>query len=115
MRALLKSGDTEKIVFFAGVSRQKEIYIMAANYLQSLDWRKEPEIMKTIISFYTKGRALDLLASFYEACAQVHALHPVPGPPRPRGSSWTPAGPDGSPPCRWRSMNTKTTTKPTGR
>ncbi|XP_028905060.1 intraflagellar transport protein 140 homolog [Ornithorhynchus anatinus] len=71
MRALLKSGDTEKIVFFAGVSKQKEIYIMAANYLQSLDWRKEPEIMKNIISFYTKGRALDLLAGFYDACAQV--------------------------------------------
>ncbi|KAM6155253.1 intraflagellar transport protein 140 homolog [Rhynchocyon petersi] len=71
MRALLKSGDTEKIVFFAGVSRQKELYIMAANYLQSLDWRKEPEIMKNIISFYTKGRALDLLAGFYDACAQV--------------------------------------------
>ncbi|XP_069726134.1 intraflagellar transport protein 140 homolog [Phaenicophaeus curvirostris] len=71
MRALLKSGDTEKIVFFAGVSRQKEIYIMAANYLQSLDWRKDPEIMKNIISFYTKGRALDLLAGFYDACAQV--------------------------------------------
>lgn len=71
MRALLKSGDTEKIMFFAGVSRQKEIYIMAANYLQSLDWRKEPEIMKNIISFYTKGRALDLLAGFYDACAQV--------------------------------------------
>lgn len=71
MRSLLKSGDTEKIVFFATVSRQKEIYIMAANYLQSLDWRKEPEIMKNIISFYTKGRALDLLAAFYDACAQV--------------------------------------------
>uniref|UniRef100_H2ZSL2 Intraflagellar transport 140 n=1 Tax=Latimeria chalumnae TaxID=7897 RepID=H2ZSL2_LATCH len=71
MRALLKSGDTEKIIFFAGVSRQKEIYIMAANYLQSLDWRKEPEIMKNIISFYTKGRALELLAGFYDACAQV--------------------------------------------
>ncbi|XP_062999141.1 intraflagellar transport protein 140 homolog [Elgaria multicarinata webbii] len=71
MRALLKSGDTEKIVFFAGVSRQREIYIMAANYLQSLDWRKDPEIMKNIISFYTKGRALDLLAGFYDACAQV--------------------------------------------
>ncbi|KAF6124817.1 intraflagellar transport 140 [Phyllostomus discolor] len=70
MRALLKSGDTEKIVFFAGVSRQKEIYIMAANYLQSLDWQKEPETMKNIISFYTKGRALDLLAGFYDACAQ---------------------------------------------
>ncbi|XP_070423153.1 intraflagellar transport protein 140 homolog [Equus przewalskii] len=71
MRALLKSGDTEKIIFFAGVSRQKEIYIMAANYLQSLDWRREPEIMKNIIGFYTKGRALDLLAGFYDACAQV--------------------------------------------
>ncbi|XP_063474472.1 intraflagellar transport protein 140 homolog isoform X3 [Symphalangus syndactylus] len=71
MRALLKSGDTEKITFFASVSRQKEIYIMAANYLQSLDWRREPEIMKNIISFYTKGQALDLLAGFYDACAQV--------------------------------------------
>ncbi|CAM2099468.1 unnamed protein product [Caretta caretta] len=71
MRALLKSGDTEKIVFFAGVSKQREIYIMAANYLQSLDWRKDPEIMKNIISFYTKGKALDLLAGFYDACAQV--------------------------------------------
>ena len=71
MKALLKSGDTEKIVFFAGVSRQKEIYVMAANYLQSLDWRKEPEIMKNIISFYTKGRALDSLSSFYDACVQV--------------------------------------------
>uniref|UniRef100_A0A671WNQ5 Intraflagellar transport 140 n=1 Tax=Sparus aurata TaxID=8175 RepID=A0A671WNQ5_SPAAU len=71
MRALLKSGDTEKIVFFANVSRQKELFIMAANYLQSLDWRNNPEILKTIIGFYTKGRALDLLAGFYEACAQV--------------------------------------------
>ncbi|XP_021344536.1 intraflagellar transport protein 140 homolog, partial [Mizuhopecten yessoensis] len=70
MKALLKSGDTEKITFFAGVSRQKEIYVMAANYLQSLDWRKDPEIMKNIIGFYTKGRALDSLAAFYDACAQ---------------------------------------------
>uniref|UniRef100_H2YTL4 Uncharacterized protein n=1 Tax=Ciona savignyi TaxID=51511 RepID=H2YTL4_CIOSA len=71
MRALLKSGDTEKIIFFAGVSRMRNLYVMAANYLQSLDWRKDPEIMKNIISFYTKGRALDSLAGFYDACAQV--------------------------------------------
>lgn len=112
MRALLKSGDTEKIVFFAGVSRQKEIYIMAANYLQSLDWQKEPEIMKNIISFYTKGRALDLLANFYDACAQVLARIPVSGTP----GVGSPAGPDWwSHPCRWRSTNTRTMTKPTGR
>eukprot|EP01135_Chromosphaera_perkinsii_P005240 Nk52_evm9s327 gene=Nk52_evmTU9s327 len=71
MRALLRSGDTEKIVFFAGVSRQRDVYIMAANYLQSLDWRRDPETMKNIISFYTKARALDSLAGFYDACAQV--------------------------------------------
>lgn len=71
MRALLKSGDTEKIIFFAGVSRSRNIYVMAANYLQSLDWRADPEIMKHIINYYTKGRALDSLAGFYDACAQV--------------------------------------------
>lgn len=71
MKALLKSGDTEKIVFFAGVSRQRDIYVMAANYLQTLDWRSDHSIMKHIISFYTKGKALDSLAGFYDACAQV--------------------------------------------
>ena len=49
---------------------------MAAHYLQTLDWRKDPEIMKNIISFYTKGRALDSLASFYDACGQVSNIVP---------------------------------------
>lgn len=71
MKALLKSGDTEKIIFFANVCRQKELFIMAANYLQSLDWRTDPDILKTIIGFYTKGKAPEQLSGFYEACAQV--------------------------------------------
>ena len=71
MKALLKSGDTEKIIFFANVSRQREMYVMAGNYLQSLDWQSRPELLKTIISFYTKGKAPHLLANFYIACAQV--------------------------------------------
>lgn len=71
MKALLKSGDTEKIIFFAGVSRSKEIYVLAANFLQTLDWHNEPEIMKAIINFYTKARAFDRLSGFYDACAQV--------------------------------------------
>lgn len=71
MKALLKSGDTEKICFFAQVSRQREIYIMAGNYLQSLDWQNQPEVLKNIIHFYSKGKAMDLLANFYVACAQV--------------------------------------------
>jgi len=71
MQSLLKSGDTEKIVFFAGTARQADIYILAANYLQSLDWHNDPEIMKNIISFYSKAKAHDKLAAFYDACAQV--------------------------------------------
>jgi len=71
MKSLLKSGDTEKIIFFAGTARQPEIYVLAGNYLQSLDWHNDPEIMKSIIQFYSKAKAHDKLASFYDACAQV--------------------------------------------
>lgn len=71
MKSLLKSGDTEKIVFFAGMSRQKEIYIMAANYLQSLDWQNDQKVLKNIVLFYTKGQAYDLLANFYAVSAQA--------------------------------------------
>lgn len=71
MKSLLKSGDTDKIVFFAGMSRQKEIYIMAANYLQSMDFQNDPKILKNIVTFYTKGQAYDLLANFYAVCAQA--------------------------------------------
>jgi intraflagellar transport protein 140 len=34
MKSLLKSGDTEKVIFFANVSRDPDIYILAGNYLQ---------------------------------------------------------------------------------
>ena len=57
MKCLLKSGDTEKVCFFAGVSRNRDIYILAANYLQNLDWHADPEIVKNIVSFYTKAKA----------------------------------------------------------
>lgn len=69
MKCLLKSGDTAKIVYFAGVSRSREIYILGANYLQSLNWQADPEVLRRIVEFYTKGKALEQLAAFYEACA----------------------------------------------
>lgn len=71
MKSLLKSGDTEKICFFAGMSRQKDVYIMAANYLQSLNWQLDGKIMKNIIQFYSKSQAWDLLANFYANTARV--------------------------------------------
>ena len=71
MKALMKSGDTQRVIFFANIQKQRETYIMAANYLQTLDWKKDPEVMKSIISFYTRSKSLEALASFYEACSQV--------------------------------------------
>ncbi|KAH8409514.1 hypothetical protein KR222_007700 [Zaprionus bogoriensis] len=71
MKSLLKSGNTDKIIFFATMSRQREIYVMAANYLQALDWQSDPNILKHIVSFYSKGQAYDSLANFYAICAQI--------------------------------------------
>ena len=71
MKSLLKSGDTERIIFFAGVSRSRDIYVLAANYLQNLDWHTDAEVMKAIVSFYTKARAYSQLSAFYESAAAV--------------------------------------------
>ena len=70
MNVLLKSGDTEKIILFAQVSRQRELYVMAANYLQTMDWHSNPDVMKSVVQLYTKARAMESLCSFYESCAQ---------------------------------------------
>lgn len=63
MKALLKTGDTERIIYFANVagSKSKEIFVIAANYLQTVDWKGNPEIVRAIIGFYTK--VWDLIAS----------------------------------------------------
>ena len=71
MKCLLKSGDTSKICYFAGVSRNRDIYILAANYLQALDWKADPEIVKSIVQFYSKAKALEQVSAFFDACAQV--------------------------------------------
>ncbi|XP_050099800.1 intraflagellar transport protein 140 homolog [Anopheles aquasalis] len=71
MKSLLKSGDTEKIIFFAGMSRQREVYVMAANYLQALNWQTDAKILKHIVTFYSKGQAYGQLANFYANCAQA--------------------------------------------
>ena len=44
---------------------------MAANYLQSLSWRNDTNMMKIIIQFYTKAKAMQELGRFYEVCAHI--------------------------------------------
>jgi intraflagellar transport protein 140 len=71
MKCLLKSGDTKAICYYATVSRNRNIYILAANYLQALDWQNDAETMKNIVLFYTKAKAFEQLSSFFDAYAQM--------------------------------------------
>lgn len=71
MRCLLKSGDVKQVIGFAQNARQPEVYVLAGNFLQNQNWHNDPEVMKTIISFYQKAKAFESLANFYDACAQV--------------------------------------------
>uniref|UniRef100_A0A183C9R0 Amidase domain-containing protein n=1 Tax=Globodera pallida TaxID=36090 RepID=A0A183C9R0_GLOPA len=71
MRALLKSGDSQRVILFAQTARIGDIYRMAGNYLQSLNWKEDARLMRQIETFYVKAGAMDLLSNFYESCAQV--------------------------------------------
>lgn len=70
MKSLIRSGDTRRIENFAAVSRHKDVYVLCANYLQNLDWHVDVEIQKKIVHNYTKAKAFEQLAGFYDACAQ---------------------------------------------
>mmetsp|Transcript_26256 Transcript_26256/g.40083 ORF Transcript_26256/g.40083 Transcript_26256/m.40083 type:complete len:251 (-) Transcript_26256:417-1169(-) len=71
IKCLLKSGEVKAVIGFAQTARHPEVYILAGNFLQNQNWHNDPEIMKTIISFYTKAKSFESLANFYDACAQV--------------------------------------------
>jgi intraflagellar transport protein 140 len=71
IKCLVRGGDTKAVIQFANISRNNEIYTLAANYLQQMNWRENVEIMKAIIMFYTKAKAFIQLAGFYDGCAQV--------------------------------------------
>uniref|UniRef100_A0AC35UC71 ANAPC4_WD40 domain-containing protein n=1 Tax=Rhabditophanes sp. KR3021 TaxID=114890 RepID=A0AC35UC71_9BILA len=71
MSALLKTGDTPKIIQFANTARDKKIFKLAANYLQTSNWREDPNLMKTIELFYKKSDSYDSLAAFFDVCGTV--------------------------------------------
>ncbi|CAD5216485.1 unnamed protein product [Bursaphelenchus xylophilus] len=71
MKALLRSGDTPKIILYANTAKNKDIYRMVGNFLQSLDWKEDATLMRQIENFYIKANAMDSLAAFYESCGQL--------------------------------------------
>ncbi|XP_029654539.1 intraflagellar transport protein 140 homolog [Octopus sinensis] len=71
LKALIRGGDTERVLRVANLSRDPQLYIMAGNYLQSLNWSETPSLMKEILRLYSKAKAHHLIANFYCACAQL--------------------------------------------
>ncbi|CAF4690357.1 unnamed protein product, partial [Rotaria magnacalcarata] len=71
IRALIHSGDVERITRFANGARSREVYILAADHLKTLDWKKYPDALQNIMNFYKKARAYEKLAQFYDMCAQI--------------------------------------------
>ncbi|CAF0995675.1 unnamed protein product [Adineta ricciae] len=71
MRALIHAGDVERISTFANVARNREVYLLAADYLKTLDWKKHPDALQNIMNFYKRAKAYEKLAQFYDMCAQI--------------------------------------------
>ena len=69
MKCLRESGDTRMIIKYAKMTKKKEVYILAANYLQLLDWRQDGSILESIKAFYTQAHAYEQLSRFYHECA----------------------------------------------
>ena len=71
MKALVRSGDTEKVIKFANLIKKRETFILAANYIMTLKPRQGDKLFETIIQFYTKAKSPDKLGRFLEATAQT--------------------------------------------
>lgn len=74
MKCLIKLGNKDRVVEFAQTCRISELYVMAANFLQSLEWNENEDLVKNIVSFYNKAKAYINLANFYELFANVGFL-----------------------------------------
>ena len=71
IKVLIRAGETNKVVKFAKLFRKRETYILAANYLQTLNPHQQPALFGIIVEFYTKANAPDKLARFYESSSQI--------------------------------------------
>ena len=63
MKCYIKMGDKNKVIEFAHMCRNPELFILAANFLQNLDWT--PDVVKIIVSFFNKAKAYYNLCQFY--------------------------------------------------
>ncbi|OAF69068.1 hypothetical protein A3Q56_03178 [Intoshia linei] len=70
-KSLVRTGEKNKIITYAKRSKNKQVWLMAANYLQTIDNSQDELTMKSIITFYTNANAYESLARYYDSRAQV--------------------------------------------
>ncbi|KAA6420943.1 MAG: intraflagellar transport protein, partial [Trebouxia sp. A1-2] len=51
--------------------QQGSFHLACKKYTQTLDWHARPDLAQSITTFYSKAKAWDSLALFFEACAQI--------------------------------------------
>ena len=72
MKSLLATHDTDRILLFANVSRDPQVYLLAAHFLQaSGSWLRDEGMHKKVVQLYAKAKSPMHTAAFYEACAQA--------------------------------------------
>ena len=71
IKCLIRSGDVDKVLYYANMSKKGDVYVLAANYAQTLDWHQDDALIKTIVQFYQKAKANAPLSAFFEHCADV--------------------------------------------
>lgn len=60
VKALIRSGDTEKVIKYAMIARNKSVYKITANYLQTVDYHDE----QLVSSLYKKASASEELTRY---------------------------------------------------
>ncbi len=71
IKCLIQANDTNRVIYYASKTKNNNTNILAANYLQSLNWHLNPKYTKSILQFYNTAKAYKQLAFFYDACAQI--------------------------------------------
>lgn len=74
MHCLLRTEDTEQIIYYANNTKNREVCLLAAQYLEETDWHTDSTVIDHIIQLYTKAKATERLAAFYESWAQLEIL-----------------------------------------
>jgi intraflagellar transport protein 140 len=64
MMALIRSGETDKVLKLANLVNKKETYFLAANYLQTLKPRERDSTFDNIVALYKTAWANDKLGRF---------------------------------------------------